>query len=309
MKKVLFPLIFVITLLSCKREEAKIDTLKIASPNGAPSLSMLDLMYEDKDSVDILNDSETIKASLLNESYDLIVAPANLGAQMYNVSSNYYMVAGLTFGNLYLVSKTEFNTISDLSNFNFISFGKGTITDLVSSYVLEENNLALNTSYLSSTSDSKAAFISSTESNEVYLVADPIYSALKSNFIDNSKPFYSISLTSEWNKITQVDGFLQAALFVKKDTYEKRLDLVNGYLEKIEESINNLNDEKNINLTNQKIKDLNIFSFSDGVMMNAIKGSNIRYLTGLESRTIFETTYSKNLKLIGGKLPDEEFYK
>lgn len=309
MKKILFPLLFVITLASCNKQENKTETLTLASPNGAPSLSMLDLMYENKDSVDILNDSQVIKASMLNESYDLIIAPANLGAQMYNASSNYYMVAGLTFGNLYLVSKTQFNTISDLSNFNFISFGKGTITDLVSSYVLEENNLNLNTSYLSSTSDTKAAFISSTESNEVYLLADPIYSVLKSSFNENSKPFYSISLTSKWNELTQVDGFLQAALFVKKDTYQKRLDLVNSYLDKIEESINNLNNEKNISLTNQKIKDLNIFDFSDEVMLNAIKGSNIRYLSGLESRMIFETTYSKNLGLIGGKLPDEEFYK
>lgn len=309
MKKVLFPLMFVITIASCNKQDNKIDTLTLASPNGAPSLSILDLMYENKDSVDILNDSQVIKASMLNESYDLIVAPANLGAQMYNAYGNYYMVAGLTFGNLYLVSKTEFNTIKDLSGFNFISFGKGTITDLVSSYVLEENNLRLNTTYLSSTSDTKTAFISSTESNEVYLVADPIYSTLKSNFLENSKPFYSISLTSEWNKITQVDGFLQAALFVKKDTYQNKLGLVKSYLEKIEESINNLNNEKNISNTNQKIKDLNIFTFSDEVMMNAIKGSNIRYLSGIESRTIFETTYSKNLSLIGGKLPDEEFYK
>lgn len=309
MKKFLFPLIFVLTLISCNKKESNIDTLSIAVPGGAPSLSVLDLMYDDKDSIDVLNDSAVIKSSFLNESYDLIVAPANIGAQVYNANKNYYMLAGLTFGNLYLVSKTPFNTISDLSSFNFISFGKGTITDLVSSYVLKENNITINTSYLSSTADTKTAFISTTNEKEVYLIADPIYSQVKSNFKTNSKSFYSISLTEEWNKCTNTQGFLQAALFVLKKTYLSKEELVNKYVDQIKESITNLNNESNINITNQKIKDLNIFDFSDLVMINAIKGSNIRYLSGIESKEIFEKTYSHNLSLIGGKLPDEEFYK
>lgn len=309
MKKLLFPLIFVLTLISCNKKENNQDYLSIAVPAGAPSLSVLDLMYDNEYSIDVLNDSAVIKSSFLNESYDMIVAPANLGAQVYNANKNYYMLAGLTFGNLYLVSKTKFNTISDLSSFNFISFGKGTITDLVSSYVLNKNNLTLSTSYLSSTSDTKTGFISSTNENEVYLIADPIYSQVKSNFKTNSKSFYSISLTEEWNKCTNTQGFLQAALFVKKKTYLEKEELVNNYVDKIKESITNLNNESNISITNQKIKDLNIFYFSDEVMIDAIKGSNIRYLSGLESKEIFEKTYSTNLSLIGGKLPDEEFYK
>ncbi len=311
MKKLLFPLMFVCALASCTKQETKTDTLKIAVPSGAPSLSLLDIMYDEasRNTVDILNDSSVIKSSFLNDTYDLIVAPANIGAQMYNSAENYYMLAGLTFGNLYLVSKTEFNSVSDLTNFNFISFGKDTITDMISSYILNKNNITLNTSYLSSTADTKTAFISSNNACEVYLIADPIYSVVKSNFESNSKPFYSVSLTSEWKKSANTDGFLQAALFVKKDTYENNLDLVNSYLDKIEKSINNLNNESNISTTNQKIKELNIFDFSDEVMKSAIKGSNTRYVSGKDSKEIFEATYSLNLNLIGGKLPDEEFYK
>ncbi len=311
--KVLVILLFVCILISCK-SKTNDETLSVAFPSGAPSLSSIYISKEEKDGnnktkTDILNDSSVIKASLINETYDLIVAPANLGAQIYNQNKSYYMISGITFGNLYLVSKDEIESVSDLNNYNFISFGKGSITDLVSSYILKENNITTNTSYLTSAADTKTNFLSSNKEQEVYLLAEPLFSALKDNYTKNNKPFHYISVEEEWKKLTDLEGFLQAALFVKKDTYLNKRDLVDDYLKRLEESINNINNKDLIGKNNKMIKDLGYFNFTDDVMYSAIIGSNIKFITKDNLKEIFEKTYYLNLSLIGGKIPNEEFFK
>lgn len=311
--KLLVILLFVFILTSCTNK-TKDETLSVALPSGAPSLSSIYITKEEKDGnnktkTDILNDSSVIKASLINETYDLIVAPANLGAQIYNQNKSYYMLSGITFGNLYLVSKDEIRSLSDLNNYNFISFGKGSITDSVSTYILKENNITTNISYLTSAADTKTSFVSSNKEKEVYLLAEPLFSALKDNFTKSNKPFYYISIQEEWKKLTNLDGFLQAALFVKKDTYLNKRDLVDDYLKRLEESINNINNKDLISKNNKIIKDLGYFNFTDEVMYSATIGSNIKFITKDNLKEIFNKTYSLNLSLIGGRIPDEEFFK
>ena len=301
-------IIFILFLSSCGKNDDK--TLKIATPTGAPSLAQLDISYdvykekEKRFEISILSGPDEIKASFLEGRYDLIYAPINIGAQIYNANKEYRLVSGITFGNLYFVSKDKIESIYDLTDKDIILFGKNTINDLIASYILTYNEIKTKSiNYVSDVQASKARLIES-NNNEVYLIADPIKSVIEST-LDVS----ILSIQDLFYDIKNISGFAQAGLFVKHSSYVSNTNLINEYIKLVKESINSLNNEENITKTNNMIKELKYFNYSDEIMIDAIKGSNIRFVEGLNMKNIVENTYNLNLKLLGGKLPDEDFYK
>ncbi len=301
-------IIFILFLSSCGKNDDK--TLKIATPTGAPSLAQLDISYdvykekEKRFEISILSGPDEIKASFLEGRYDLIYAPINIGAQIYNANKEYRLVSGITFGNLYFVSKDKIESINDLTDKDIILFGKNTINDLIASYILTYNEIKTKSiNYVSDVQASKARLIES-NNNEVYLIADPIKSVIEST-LDVS----ILSIQDLFYDIKNISGFAQAGLFVKHSSYVSNTNLINEYIKLVKESINSLNNEENITKTNNMIKELKYFNYSDEIMIDAIKGSNIRFVEGLNMKNIVENTYNLNLKLLGGKLPDEDFYK
>jgi hypothetical protein len=301
-------IIFILFLSSCKKSDDKL--LKIATPTGAPMLAQLDISYdvykekEKRFETSILSGPDEIKASFLEGRYDLIYAPINIGAQIYNANQSYRLLAGITFGNLYFVSKDKIDDIHDLDNKDIILFGKNTINDLIATYIINSNDIKPKTiSYVSDVQAIKANLIES-NNNEVYLIADPIKSV-----VESSINISVLSIQDLFNDLKNISGFAQAGLFVKYSSYTSNTDLINDYINLLKESINSLNKEENIIETNNKIKELKYFNFSDKVMLDAIIGSNIRFVEGKNMKNIVENTYNLNLKLLGGKLPDEYFYK
>jgi hypothetical protein len=301
-------IIFILFLSSCKKSDDKL--LKIATPTGAPMLAQLDISYdvykekEKRFETSILSGPDEIKASFLEGRYDLIYAPINIGAQIYNANQSYRLLAGITFGNLYFVSKDKIDDIHDLDNKDIILFGKNTINDLIATYIINSNDIKPKTiSYVSDVQAIKANLIES-NNNEVYLIADPIKSV-----VESSINISVLSIQDLFNDLKNISGFAQAGLFVKYSSYTSNTDLINDYINLLKESINSLNKEENIIETNNKIKELKYFNFSDKVMLDAIIGSNIRFVEGKNMKNIVENTYNLNLKLLGGKLPDEDFYK
>jgi hypothetical protein len=301
-------IIFILFLSSCKKSDDKL--LKIATPTGAPMLAQLDISYdvykekEKRFETSILSGPDEIKASFLEGRYDLIYAPINIGAQIYNANQSYRLLAGITFGNLYFVSKDKIDDIHDLDNKDIILFGKNTINDLIATYIINSNDIKPKTiSYVSDVQAIKANLIES-NNNEVYLIADPIKSV-----VESSINISVLSIQDLFNDLKNISGFAQAGLFVKYSSYTSNTNLINDYINLLKESINSLNKEENIIETNNKIKELKYFNFSDKVMLDAIIGSNIRFVEGKNMKNTVQNTYNLNLKLLGGKLPDEYFYK
>jgi len=313
-KNLLLSLFAILALTSCGKSNDNFK-LSVAFPNGAPALSQYDIAYSliNNESPSITNtklsDAASIKAGLIDKQYDLIIAPANLGAQVYNTNQSYTMLCGLTYGNIYFASTTKIETIDDLNNMNFVSFSKGSITDLVSSYIIKESNVSVTTTYMDSAADTKTALVADQKENTVYLVADPTASASKIALNKQNKECYLVSVEDVWKSITGYDGFVQAALFVKKDTFNDHKEVVLDYLDRLEKSCNNLNDLSKLSENNKKITELGYFNLPDAVLKSAIPGCNIKYRKASDIKDMFERTYNLNLSLVGGKLPDEGFYQ
>ena len=297
-------LLFLLTITSCT--SVSNDTISIASPLGAPSLATLDIAYksrfeaDSKYKFDTLSNTTDVKAAFLSSSYDFIVAPVNIGAQIYNTNQSYKLVAGLTFGNLYFVSKTKIESINDFRDKNIYLFGKNTINDIVTLSVLNKYNVEANINYNDSVNTNKTAFLADT-SDAIYLLAEPVKSAISQTLNSKGVDVYSISVNNEFSE----SGFLQAGLFAKTNI---KKEIVEEVVSDIKLSISNLNKSENISTTNNKIKELEYFDLSDDVIKEAIKGSNIDFISGDKIKNIFEFTYKDSLSLIGGELPNEEFY-
>ena len=311
-KKILSILVMPLLLISCNSNITSTSnsyTLTVAVPKGAPAIAQSLISYNIDNKANILDGAPNIKAALTAGSYDLIYAPSNLGCQVYNANQSYTMLAGITFGNLYFASTSSINSVSDLNNKNIILFGKGSINDLVSKYIIEQNNIEANISYLDSANDTKTMFVANQDKDAIYLLADPQASAAKIAL--NSKGINSSLLSVEEliKSKTGFDGFSQASLFVKKSTYTEHKELVEDYLNKLENSISYINNLDNISNTTKMLKELEYFDLPEKVLQSAIPGCNIKYVKASELKEMFEATYNLNLALIGGKLPDEGFYQ
>jgi hypothetical protein len=152
-------------------------------------------------------------------------------------------------------------------------------------------------------------FVANQDKDAIYLLAEPQASAAKIAL--NSKGINSSLLSIEelFKSKTGFDGFSQASLFVKKSTYINHKELVEDYLNKLENSISYINNLDNISNTTKMLKELEYFDLPEKVLQSAIPGCNIKYVKASELKEMFEATYNLNLALIGGKLPDEGFYQ
>lgn len=311
MKKKLFAMLFLtFILMSCtNKNENNNFKLNVLCPQGAPAMGIAKT-YSTYSNVNttLVNGTAEIKSSFLTSSYDVVIAPSNLGAQIYNANESYQMFAGLSFGNIYFASTTQILSIGDLNNKEIVLFGKGSINDLVANYVLNYNNITSSISYMDSASDTKTAFVTNENPEKVYLLAEPTMSAasiaLKSKNIES----YNLSVTSLWNEATKLEGFMQASIFVKKETYILHKEVVDNYVEDVKESVNYLNDLTNLDTTISYLSNVNV-NITAKVAKTAIPNSNIKYVDAKYAKEMFEKTYKLNLALVGGKLPNDGFYK
>ncbi len=304
MKKFLifFLMILTFSLYSCKKEETIIN---IAVPNGAPSLATLNLSYNDNYNVDVKSGVSNIKAAFLSNDYDFIIAPTNLGIQMYNANKNYKMVSTITCGNLYLASNSSLNSIQDLNGKNVVLFGKNTVNDMIVNYVLKGNNVSCNIEYVDDLNTAKTLFLAD-QSDTSYLLADPQKSAIETNLASQNKTRTFIDIQEEFEKISGTAGFAQASLFVKSSISREDVQKV---LTAIKENVQFITNETNISVTNDKIKELGYFNLEDTIMYKAIIGSNFNIVFDLNGmKDMVDKTYTINLNLVGGVLPSEEFY-
>ena len=88
-------------------------SIKIVMPDGAPALSMAKLMKDDMQFENDVNYQVVAAANIKNfitgsgEKADIALVPVNLASLLLGQGSEYKMVASVTHGNLYLLSKNQ----------------------------------------------------------------------------------------------------------------------------------------------------------------------------------------------------------
>lgn len=283
-----FILIF-LSLTACKNKEI---TIKALSPNGAPALAQIQL--EDKKTItkDIsyevqrVSDTTLLAAGFTNKSYDVIIAPINLGAKFYNINKAYALGTVVTWGNLYFASCSENFTLQSLHEKDIYLFGEGSINQFVIEDVLKENQIEpASTTYLASTADTKNRLIA--EPNSICLIAEPVLSATTAVLKQQGHSVTKISVQDLWSDSHDGKSYPQAGVFFNQEWVNNNSEEANTFLTSLDESITFCNE--NIDEVSELATKLQYGLPGAGILKNAIPNSNIKFIKGKDCIIEVET--------------------
>ena len=204
------------------------EPVKVLSPTGAPALSLLEAASEESENTfEFVTGSEVVSAELVKDDseYDIIIAPVNLGAKMIDAGkSPYRLKAVITWGNLYLVGTSE-NALNEEGT--FATFGEGSVTDFVLRQAVDLDNITPEIVMYSSAQDVQGALLSGNAN--CGMLAEPAVTAtiqkakeqgIELQVIENLQTAYQEKMG------TDLEGFPQAAIFVKEGSEDKCANVI-----------------------------------------------------------------------------------
>lgn len=207
--------------------------VSVIMPTGTPALALATYVEEVQTNntaqVEIVAGSDPLLAAFSNKSHDIIVAPVNLGAKMYQTYGDYILYKTFVWGNLYLASKNQISSIADLNDKTVVVFGQNSTPDIVFKAILKNHpELNVTLTYASDVSEANTMLVSNQA--EIIVSAEPSLSKLKTKF-----DLSIIDLQSVWQEMTGNASYPQAGIFVKREEVSKKY--MQNALTKMKESI------------------------------------------------------------------------
>lgn len=294
-------------LASCSDEKEDDYKLKIVTPGQAPLLGIAETIADNKSNVDLDNsilieEPKNLAGHFIAGAMDIIVAPVNAGAKLYNAGKSTYKLAGiLTWGNQFFASQNQTFTIDSLNNKEITIFGEKTVNELELDIVLNEKGINVTKTYVANAGFAMDTLLA--DANAMVLTAEPALTAKKGD-----KSIISYSLNDLYKEVTTYDA-PQAAVFVSENAYSKHKELIEDFLEDLEEETAEI-----INDTKDAIEAFTSLGGS-GVPAAAIPGSKIKFKSAQDSKAALQYLVSKDIERdipatdkIFGKQMDDEFY-
>jgi len=296
MKKIIYVIImmFIVFLVGCSNATVE-EEVQIIVPQGNPYIAVGNLVGEENIKIESVNGAEGVKAALVANNSDIVIAPLNLGVQLYNNgNSKYVLDSVIALGNTYIISKkgVSLTSLKDLEGKTILAYSKGGTPDVVLQYVLAENNVNVEIEYQKSITEVVPFFI---QGNYDYvLAAEPVITNLQVN----KKIELNILNLQDYTEKT----IMQAAIFVNPNS-EKQAS-IKAVIQKIEKNINDMN--KDASEYAQKIitKDVYFSDLGVDILSKSIPNSNLDFVNAKKNKAMVEDY----LTMIGLKLPNEEFY-
>lgn len=284
--------------------------VKIIAPDGTPALGLANFYNDNTDLysvLDIKSGSDPLKAAFINGSYDIIVAPTNLGAKFYNETNGekYVLYQTIVWGNLYLVANEEITEFKELANKEITMFGMNSTPDIVMKSLASHYNITLsNVSYENDVSTATSKYIAiEDKTNKCVVSAQPVLSNVSANLSGS----YIIDLQSEWAKMTGNSSYPQASIFVKESMKGKLDDTLIA----LTNSINKAKSNPSTTAENAMKMYTSFEKMGKEALEQAIP--NCHYEIEENQKVAIEYYFNKMKDLglskqYGEKLPDENFY-
>lgn len=264
-------LLMLLILVGCSSNNNK-ESVSILCPTGAPGLAFVS-QYEDiqkEGSIDFVDGSDQLLANLTkgDSTYDIIVAPINIGCNLMAQDKTQYRLASiLTWGNLYYVGTSEdaLNQTGELA-----LFGQGAVPEKIVNTVNIPTNLT--PTYYSSASLVQQELLSGKAS--VGLLAEPLASATVAKAKQNN---INLSIIKDLQKEYSKDGYPQAAIFIKDslDNYENIFDKLDNFTN---------NDYPDLDKLVNKVTAKKLGLPSEEIAIKTIERQNIHYTKASECK-------------------------
>lgn len=297
---VLFSMLFI---TGCIDDSSK--KVSVIVPTGTPSLGIANVL-NDKTLVDanIVSGSDPLIAAFTNASYDVVVAPVNLGAKLYNANENfsYILYKTIVWGNYYLVSNEEIATLESLEGKTVLVFGKNSTPDVVLRTLISAKNINVNLEYVDDVATANSYLLSGKA--DIIVSAEPSLTKMSAN-----KNFYTLDLQKQWQQLIGSYSLPQAGIFIKKDSKDEKY--LKTVLDKMIESVQMAQTKPNVLIASAVSVDENLAKIGEETLQKAIGNCNLRVEE--TDKEAIEFYFSQVIQLgigatVGGKLPDEAFY-
>jgi NitT/TauT family transport system substrate-binding protein len=159
--------------------------VSIIMPTGTPALGLAEYAVDAKEdeniTIDIVAGSDPLMAAFVNKSYNVIVAPVNLGAKMFKQYEEYVLYSTFVWGNLYIASKQQINSFEDLDGKTVVAFGKNSTPDIVMQALLKHHkDINVTLEYVSDVSEANTLLAGNQD--KIIVTAEPSITKLKSKF-------------------------------------------------------------------------------------------------------------------------------
>ena len=280
-------------------EGADISGLKVTTPGGAPALALAAMAVENPGQYTTIA-ADTIAAAFAGKEADFIIAPLNAGAKLYKAGkSTYKLAAVVSWGNLFFAAQKEQITEDDLKG-SITLFGENTINASVVLYALKENGIEpAEVTYLAGAADTQSLLLS--DGNAIVVTAEPALTAAR---MKNDK-ITGIGVNELLKQANGMDGYTQAALFVKAETAENNPEAVAEFLKQAEEACGKCTTD--VTAVAEAAAALEILPNAK-VAEKAIPGCAIRFVSAKDAKEQVEKTAQIDLSQFGGEVPADDFY-
>ena len=294
---VLVLLFIVFISFSCTKKDDKV--YKVIMPSGTPLIALGNLLDDENFDIEIVNGSDPLQAAFVSGEYDIIIAPFNLGAKLYLAGkSSYLLDAVITTNNTYLISKNEYKSLGEIKNKSVLAYGAGSMPFVGVKALSDNKELALEINQQNlGVGDVAASFLAQKETYDLYMMAEPNLTVLKSK-----TELYYIDVAKELGTT-----LVQACIFVKPES-----SVSSVVLNKIKDNIDYLN-KKPDKYAKEVLNKNDFFTkMGEDTLKNAIPNCNIVYKKAIDNKDIIESTYELLNKyvpsLLNGNKPDEGFF-
>ncbi len=292
-------------------------TIRLGGLKGPTTIGMLKLL-SDADAGTTANNYEyTLAASadeltplLVKGELDIIAAPVNLGAVLYNNNDGAVQFAAInTLGVVYIVEKggETVNSVADLKDKTIYATGKGSTPEYALRYLLAQNGLdpdADVTIEWKSEPTEVVALMNESETS-IAMLPQPFVTVAQTQ-VEGLR--IALDLTEQWNALDNGSMFITAGLIVRREFAENHPEQLAAFLEEYKASTEYANEY--VEETAALCESYNIVKA--GVAKTAIPFCNITYIDGdamAEAVSAYlSILYEQNPKAVGGTLPGEDFY-
>lgn len=287
----------------------------IATLKGPSSMGMIRLIdslshgNKNEVKVKILNEPLQVRKMMIDGSADFAILPATMAAIVYNKGLEYQLIAIPVWGTLYLFgSDTTITRWEDLRGRRVNVMARGMTPDVLFRYLLQKNGINpdkdITLDYNFPNHIDLANAVAAGQA-DLGVISEPFASMAMQN---NKAVRRIFSLTDEWSKYEDFP-IAETAFMAKKSMIKNNRQIVEKLISGYEASTRWVN--QNPDSAAFLIVKYNILPNAE-VALNAIPRSNLKFVRakGIQPQieAYFNVFYQMNPDIIGGKIPDENFF-
>lgn len=302
--------------------------IRIAYMNGPTGMGMAKLIHDnggvegnDKYEFVKYSDAALATADLKDGKVDMACIPTNTAATLYNKFGNISVLALNCLNSLYIMTKTgvQIEELTDLEGKTIYTIQNGTPAAILK-YLLAESDINATVKTSIGEGENEKAITSPTDlaplliggKLDIALVPEPVATAAPLKIASQSKDYtYSVAidLSDAWADIS-TSPVAMGCIVANKDFVSNHKSAVDEFLLEYKASIEYVASPLTLDTSAQYVVDAGVLDALPAAKKSlANLGDAIAYLDGEEMKTVLVDFYNAiGLNLIGGRLPDDEFY-